>query len=116
MSLMKKKLLTPTLENSLDDPNVSVFEVKISETSYYFYHLSSSASAASVRGVGHQELQAPEPALLPPHRLQLLPGDRGEDLLPGRGEQERPRAWPLSGEDRQSSPEHGADHEDSDQV
>ena len=77
---------------------------------------SCSASAASVRGVGHQELQAPESALLPPPRLQLLPGDRREDLLPGRGEQERPRAWPLSGEDRESPQDHGADHEDSHQV
>ena len=77
---------------------------------------SCSGSAAALRGVGHQELQAPEPPLLPPRRLQLLPGDRGEDLLPSRGEQERPRARPLSGENRESSPEYGADHEDSHQV
>ena len=75
-----------------------------------------SGPAAPVRGVGHQELQAPDSALLPPRGLQLLPGNRGEDLLSGRGEQERPRARPLPGEDRQSSQEHGAHHEDSHQV
>ena len=73
-------------------------------------------SASFIRGTDQQKFQTSVPIVIFGRRVQRVFGNCGEDLLSRCGQQEWSRTWSVSWEDRDETSEHGADHEDIDQV